>query len=315
VLYPSLREAPSRSWDSLPSSRQSLSSSPPSSPSPHSFGSAPGGQLRVFPLQNLAFRLSAIETATRTLRNPRFAGYGLRRRRNRKRRPSPRLPRRCPALPPVEESPPRSIPAARSSFASAAVQCFRCAAASTSQTKVFLPRWTWKPYWRTLFNRYGIIALIGAVTYFLRICIDNNWIGFPVARSHRHLAWRGDAALEPLASAARYSYFSEASPGLGAAALYPRFGRACQYYKLFSLDAGFAAMIVITAGMTAVALGRSSQRIALLSLFGGFLTPVLRQRGQGRQVVLFHLSLNSRASLLAIEMRPTGARSPPFPSF
>src|SRR5260370_830703 len=77
----------------------------------------------------------------------------------------------------------------------------------------------------------------------------------------------------------------------------------CQYFKLFSLDVGFIAMIVVTAGMAAVALGRNSQSIALLSLFGGFLTPILVSQGKDAQVVLFIYLLTLGAGLLVIEIR------------
>src|SRR5713226_6217537 len=152
-------------------------------------------------------------------------------------------------------------------------------------------------------NRIGIVAIISAVTFFLKYAFDNNWIG-P----------RGRVAIGILLGAAMlpwsqwllkrgYSYFSEGNAGLGAAVMYLSIWAGCQYYKLFSLDVGFVAMIVVTAGMAAVALGRNSQRIALLSLFGGFLTPVLVSEGKDAQVVLFTYLLILGAGLLIIEMR------------
>ena len=153
------------------------------------------------------------------------------------------------------------------------------------------------------FNRIGIIALIGSVTYFLKYAFDNNWIG-PSGRVAIGILL--GAAMLPWSHwllQRGYSYFSEGIAGLGAAVLYLSIWAGCQYYKLFSLDVGFAAMIVITAGMAAVALGRNSQRIALLSLFGGFLTPVLVSEGKDAQVVLFTYILILGAGLLVIEMR------------
>jgi uncharacterized membrane protein len=152
-------------------------------------------------------------------------------------------------------------------------------------------------------NRIGILALIGAVTFFLKYAFDNNWIG-PSGRVAIGILL--GAAMLPWSHwllQRGYSYFSEGIAGLGAAVLYLSIWAGCQYYKLFSLDVGFAAMIVITAGMAAVALGRNSQRIALLSLFGGFLTPVLVSEGKDAQVVLFTYLLILGAGLLAIEMR------------
>src|SRR4029077_15983083 len=115
-------------------------------------------------------------------------------------------------------------------------------------------------------NRIGILAIIGAVTFFLKLAFDNNWIG-PSGRVAIGILL--GAIMLPWSHwllQRCYSYFSEGIAGLGAAVLYLSIWAGCQFYKLYSLDVGFLAMIVITGAMAAVALGRNSQRIALLSL-------------------------------------------------
>ncbi|HEY6270242.1 MAG TPA: DUF2339 domain-containing protein [Candidatus Acidoferrum sp.] len=152
-------------------------------------------------------------------------------------------------------------------------------------------------------NRIGIVAIISAVTFFLKYAFDNNWIG-PSGRVGIGVLL--GAAMLPWSQwllNRGYSYFSEGIAGLGAAVMYLSIWASCQYYKLFSLDVGFFAMIIVTAGMGAVALGRNSQRIALLSLFGGFLTPILVSEGKDAQVVLFTYLLILGAGLLVIELR------------
>ena len=152
-------------------------------------------------------------------------------------------------------------------------------------------------------NRIGIVALIGATTFFLKYAFDNNWIG-P----------RGRVAIGILLGAAMlpwsqwllrqgYSYFSEGIAGLGAAVMYLSLWAGCHYYTLYSRGVGFYAMLVVTAGMAAVALGRNSQRIALLSLVGGFLTPILVSSGKDEQVVLFSYLLTLGLGLLMMELR------------
>jgi uncharacterized membrane protein len=152
-------------------------------------------------------------------------------------------------------------------------------------------------------NRIGIVAVILAVTFFLKYAFDNNWIG-PSGRVAIGIIL--GASMLPWSHwllKRGYAYFSEGIAGLGAAVMYLSIWAGCQYYTLFSHDVGFYGMIVVTAGMAAVALGRNAQRIALLSLLGGFLTPELVSTGKDEQVVLFTYLLILGAGLLAIELR------------
>jgi uncharacterized membrane protein len=154
-----------------------------------------------------------------------------------------------------------------------------------------------------LLNRIAIIALIGAVSFFLKYAFDNNWIG-PSGRVAIGIVI--GALLLPWSQwllGRGYSYFSEGIAGMGAAVMYLAIWAGCQYYKLYSQDIGFYAMIAVTAGMTAVALGRNSQRIAILSLAGGFLTPILVSTGRDAQIVLFTYLLILGTGLLVIELR------------
>jgi uncharacterized membrane protein len=137
------------------------------------------------------------------------------------------------------------------------------------------------------FNRLGILALIVAVCLFLKYAFDNNWIG-PTGRVAIGVFL--GAALLPFSQwllGRGYSYFSEGIAALGQATLLLSIWAGCRYYTLFSLDVGFAAMIAVTAVMAAVAIGRNSERIAVLSLIGGFLTPALLSTGHDQEFALF----------------------------
>src|ERR1043166_2719491 len=83
-------------------------------------------------------------------------------------------------------------------------------------------------------NRIGIVAMLIAVSYFLKLAFDNNWIGptgrvaigillgaFMLPWSHWLLS-RG------------YSYFSEGIAALGEATLFLSVWAGCQYYTLYS---------------------------------------------------------------------------------
>jgi len=212
-------------------------------------------------------------------------------------------------LPPSAVPPPPMIPSVPSSS---------LAPNQASTTPLILPKVALPPGWQgqqsddldlesriagKWFNRVGIVAVLISVSYFLKLAFDNNWIGpsgrvaIGVLLGALMLPWsqwllgRG------------YSYFSEGIAALGEATLFLSVWAGCQYYQLYSRDVGFAAMIAITAVMAAVAIGRNSQRIAVLSLLGGLLTPILASSGKNQQVVLFTYLLFLGAGSLVIQAK------------
>ncbi len=268
-------------------------------------------QLQKFPAQNLIARIYALEQRLLALEKT-IAPHG-----------GPvepqSTPEASPAAPPAPAAPASLPPAARTAappapageipeqrqaglpppqftvFAAPPLHSARAKGSSTLDLETLIGgRWL---------NRIGIVALIGAVTFFLKYAFDSNWIG-PSGRVAIGILL--GASMLPWSHwllQRGYSYFSEGIAGLGAAVLYLSIWAGCQYYTLFSRDLGFAGMILVTAGMAAVALGRDSQRVALLSLFGGFLTPLLVSTGHDEQVVLFTYLLILGAGLLVIDAR------------
>ena len=152
-------------------------------------------------------------------------------------------------------------------------------------------------------NRIGIAALLLAASFLLKYAYDNDWIG-PT----------GIVALELLAGAALiawsqwllgrgYRFFSEGIAGLGAGVLYFSLYSAWDLYHLVPQAVAFGGMVVVTAAMTAIALGRNSQRIALLALVGGLATPMLLSTGTDQQVFLFTYIGILNAGLLVLAGR------------
>ncbi len=153
------------------------------------------------------------------------------------------------------------------------------------------------------FNRIGIIALLFAVSYFLKLAFDNNWIG-PAGRVTVGILL--GAAMLPWSEwllTRGYGYFSEGIAGLGEATLFVSVWAGCQYYTLFSRQTGFAALVLVTIVMAYLALRRNSQRIAFLSLLGGLLTPALMSTGKNEQVMLFTYLLCLATAALIISWR------------
>jgi uncharacterized membrane protein len=158
----------------------------------------------------------------------------------------------------------------------------------------------------------GILALVFAVAFFLKYAFDNNWIG-PAGRVGIGILLGG--AMFPLSDwliHRGYRYFSEGITGLGAAVLYLSVWSGWHYYTLFSQPAAFALMIVITGLTAAVAVGRNSQRIAVLALAGGALTPLLVSTGENAEFTLFMYLLILGASMLAISWIKSWQWLPPI---
>jgi uncharacterized membrane protein len=266
-------------------------------------------QLRTLSLDKFADRLSALERQLTTLEKTLSSGE-LQIAAAAKPVPTPVIPRpeaaappssqTAPAAPvPLPETPrPRELsshPPQVNIFAAPPLHASQPKSSSTLEWETVIGgRWL---------NRIGIIAVIIAVTFFLKYAFDNNWIG---PRGRVGIGIILGASMLPWSNwlfRRGYIYFSEGIAGLGAAVMYLSIWAGCQYYTLFSQDVGFYGMIVVTAGMAAVALGTDSQRIALLSLVGGFLTPMLVSTGKDEQIVLFTYLLILGAGLLVIELR------------
>ena len=136
-------------------------------------------------------------------------------------------------------------------------------------------------------NYVGILALLFAVTFFLKYAFDNDWVG---PRGRVSIGLLLGSALYPWSQrllSKGYKYFSEGIAALGAAVLYVSLWAGWHYYEIFSQSTAFALMIVVTAATFVVAVGRNSERIALLAQIGGLITPVLVSTGENHEVALF----------------------------
>jgi len=159
--------------------------------------------------------------------------------------------------------------------------------------------------WETLIagrwlNRIGIVALFLATSFFIKLAIDNDWIG-PTGQVALGLVI-GTVLLgfSQWLLGRGYLYFSEGIAGLGAGVLYFALWAGWDYYKLLPQSLAFIGMILVTAAMMGLSIGRNSQRIALLALIGGFVTPWLASTGVDAQVVLFTYIAALNAGLIGL---------------
>ncbi|MFU8817925.1 MAG: DUF2339 domain-containing protein, partial [Pseudomonadales bacterium] len=149
-------------------------------------------------------------------------------------------------------------------------------------------------------NRIGLLLVLIAIAYFLKLVIDNAWIGPTGQVALGVVAGAGLLAFSQWLLGRGYEYFSEGITALGAGVLYLSLWAGSTYYQVFSLEVAFVAMLGVTAATIAIAMGRDSQRIALLALIGGFVTPLLVSTGTDAQVALFGYIAVLNASLLAV---------------
>jgi len=146
----------------------------------------------------------------------------------------------------------------------------------------------------------GILAVLFAVAFFLKYAFENNWIG---PRGRVGIGLLMGSALFPWSHRLLergYRYFSEGIAGLGAAVLYLSLWAGWHYYEVFSQPAAFGLMIVVTIATATVSVGRNSERIAVLALIGGVLTPQLVSTGENHEVVLFSYLIVLGAAMLVI---------------
>src|SRR5580704_2599389 len=186
--------------------------------------------------------------------------------------------RRAPAIPSrPATSPPVPARAPVAPIAPPPLQPARPARTSFDWETLIAGRWL---------NRIGLLAVAIGVSYFLKYVIDNEWLGprgqvvLGVLLGAGLVAWSVPFVKRGL------GYFGDGLAGLGAAVIYLSLWAGSSYYRFIPAEVGFAAMIVVTAAMLAIALGRNSQSVAVLAMIGGFLTPWLVSTGRDAQVVL-----------------------------
>lgn len=136
-------------------------------------------------------------------------------------------------------------------------------------------------------NRIGVITLVLGVAFLFKYAIDNEWIG-PWTR----VAMGAMAGLAALALAGRLHkagqrIFSMGITALGISILYVSCYAAYGFYQLTPVAVSFAAMMLVTAVGAWLALRYDAAPIAVLSLTGGFVTPLVLSTGRDAPWILF----------------------------
>jgi len=136
------------------------------------------------------------------------------------------------------------------------------------------------------FSWIGIIAILGAVSYFLKLAFDSGMIG-PLGRVAIGIVAGTLVVLwSERFRRKRQAFFSYSLKAVGIGVLYFSLWGA-HYFNLIPVEAVFAAMIIVTSATVVMAFAQDAQILALYALIGGFLSPVLVSTGKNEEIVLF----------------------------
>jgi uncharacterized membrane protein len=155
------------------------------------------------------------------------------------------------------------------------------------------------------FNRIGILAVLIGMAWFLKLAIDNHWIG-PLGRVLIGLV-AGAALIGWSERFLRHGYagFSYSLKAVGSGILYLSLWAAFSLFHLMPAGVAFAAMIVVTAFNGFMAWIQDSELLALYAIVGGFSTPLLLSTGENHEIALFsYLLMLTLAVLALVIVRP-----------
>lgn len=150
----------------------------------------------------------------------------------------------------------------------------------------------------------GIGAVILGVSYFVKFAFDNGWISEPM-RVAAGVAAGIALILAGVRLASRdLPLFGHALAGGGIVVLYVALYAALHFYALIDRTVAFVAMVGVTLLGGWLADRQKAQPLAMLSLIGGFATPLLVGGERGAQVVLFtYVAVLVSAAVLLTQRR------------
>ena len=155
------------------------------------------------------------------------------------------------------------------------------------------------------FNRIGILAILIGMAWFVKLAIDNHWIG-PLGRVLIGLvAGAGLIAWSERFRSKGYTAFAYSLKATGSGILYISLWAAFSLYHLVPASVAFVAMIAVTAFNGFLAWVQEAELLALYAIVGGLSTPVLVSTGGNHEVTLFsYLMMIDVAVLVLVALRP-----------
>lgn len=147
--------------------------------------------------------------------------------------------------------------------------------------------------------RIGAVVLFIGVAYLLRYAYEHSLV--PV---ELRLAGAGLGGIVLLGFGwrlrERADTYGLILQGAGLAILYLTVFAAARLYELVPMGAAFAMLVVLVAGASVLSVVQKSQALAIFSMSGGFLAPVLTSTGEGSHVALFSYYALLNAGILGM---------------
>lgn len=152
------------------------------------------------------------------------------------------------------------------------------------------------------FSKIGIITLVLGIGFFVKYAIDQNWIN-EIGRVA--IGFLAGGMIIGLAQKLKKKYivFASILAGGGIAVLYITITLAFREYQIFSQTLAFALLILVTLFSVATSLLYNRQELAIFSLVGGFLSPLMLSTGSGNYIVLFSFLLILNCGMLFISLK------------
>lgn len=155
------------------------------------------------------------------------------------------------------------------------------------------------------FNRIGILAVLIGMAWFLKLAIDNHWIG-PLGRVLIGLAaGAGLIAWSERFHRRGYPGFAYSLKAVGSGILYLSLWAAFSLFHLIPVAVAFMAMILVTAFNGFMSWVQDAELLAVYSIAGGLSTPLLISTHANHEIALFsYLLVLNLAVLVLVFLRP-----------
>lgn len=159
-----------------------------------------------------------------------------------------------------------------------------------------------------LFNRVGIVAVLFAMGWFLKLAIDREWIGPATRVSIGLLLAIGLVFWSERFRRRGFPAFAYSLKALGTGLAYLSLWAAVTVYSLMPAPVAFFCMVAVTVANGMLAWVQGSELLAGYASLGGNITPILLPSGQNHEIFLFsYLLLLDLATALML-MRRNWAR-------